>query len=1153
MAFAIGDHIDTDKGPGEVVFVGEPDFAEGVYVGVILQQPNGKNNGTVRERTYFECPENHGIFYKLTRLMEITAAINAAKKSSKLPTRSSAVNLNRSAGSSKTSPSLTPSESRESLSSRSRQSSFYGKPPGAPTPANGNTKQKRPGPSPKATPEPEPVKESIPKADENVKPALPPAETTAASSAPFNSVASNEADINTLRSERDALKEMLNTVKSKRHDDFQKLKQFEEMQVKISRLESHKDQILKEHSELKKQFQEAKKEIIDLKANAAATVNHAPPTDAEELLESLAMDKEMLEEKTEQLENEVQALRQKIQDLEGSFNGNGNAPTVNGHRESDKAEGKSAEPSSERVKMLEQAVERFRDIIFNYDDQTKELTAENQQLREQLDHFQNLYESMKAEVDERDKSISTLQDQIDAALGADKVIEDLTIKILDYEEKARESEQLASDYEITTRLFDELTDHFDHLKKMHAGEIAVYEEALLLVKHEADRRKDLLTESESLVIQFQRKIAEINEQLQEKEDQILRLQENLVSNDGNAGGGFAALNGSKAFADTVTSEVAQLELKYAKESVKYLSTFLPDNFFKAGSDSDLLHVHLSFPRIAAKSVLLRKLLHLKYPDVPGGVRREHVTKSHRAEQWASVERFEYALAALYTIVMKLNSITQGSTVERMSKLALQKHDIAQQEKQLDNYFELLRNNNLDENTSTDCIDRATLFFTTCAFHLSTDTYDTTEFMQNTINQFRTGFKWLQMDLKRLELALMPSELENGDFVGVLTKFSELVTDADRHAIHVSNGLLTDTKYTCVINSELSDHLQTALSALDKANRALYKTCAIVASKLSLSVESEGLLTSQMYEVFQNAVEQDYSGANAQDPSVPIADGLQNVCAFFTLLSKNLDSGQLKVPKPEAATTSFPPILTRAQVRKEDAAEAESMRWEIKKKDTQIENLNKVVKGQINDLSTMRVRLEMTTQKVLASSDEAAAAKMEARLNEITVAHRAAIQEYIDLVQAREQEISELREKLESGKARDQFDSMQQLMNTLASAGNTSSIGTNDLTTLNKRNAALLMNLHKQKNDELLKVVQSLPPIRVAPANVGMYHKKTRNPQNDIKLMLRQAHDLGNAMNVALVEKNVLYRGPCEKLNAINHQVDQLYTQFRGVIATIKTN
>ena len=49
-----------DNEPGVVAYAGLTDFAPGKWIGVILDEPKGKNNGTVQNRSYFECEEKHG-------------------------------------------------------------------------------------------------------------------------------------------------------------------------------------------------------------------------------------------------------------------------------------------------------------------------------------------------------------------------------------------------------------------------------------------------------------------------------------------------------------------------------------------------------------------------------------------------------------------------------------------------------------------------------------------------------------------------------------------------------------------------------------------------------------------------------------------------------------------------------------------------------------------------------------------------------------------------------------------------------------------------------------------------------------------------------------------------------------------------------------
>jgi hypothetical protein len=47
---------------GVVKFVGVTDFSPGEWIGVVLDKPEGKNNGTVKDKFYFDCPAMHGLF-----------------------------------------------------------------------------------------------------------------------------------------------------------------------------------------------------------------------------------------------------------------------------------------------------------------------------------------------------------------------------------------------------------------------------------------------------------------------------------------------------------------------------------------------------------------------------------------------------------------------------------------------------------------------------------------------------------------------------------------------------------------------------------------------------------------------------------------------------------------------------------------------------------------------------------------------------------------------------------------------------------------------------------------------------------------------------------------------------------------------------------
>ncbi|XP_043534583.1 dynactin subunit 1-like isoform X2 [Chiloscyllium plagiosum] len=79
---------------GTVAYVGATMFASGKWVGVILDDAKGKNDGTVQGKRYFTCEENHGIFVRQSQIQVVEDSADTTSpetpqepSSSKVPKR----------------------------------------------------------------------------------------------------------------------------------------------------------------------------------------------------------------------------------------------------------------------------------------------------------------------------------------------------------------------------------------------------------------------------------------------------------------------------------------------------------------------------------------------------------------------------------------------------------------------------------------------------------------------------------------------------------------------------------------------------------------------------------------------------------------------------------------------------------------------------------------------------------------------------------------------------------------------------------------------------------------------------------------------------------------------------------------------------------
>ncbi|XP_049320151.1 CAP-Gly domain-containing linker protein 4 isoform X2 [Astyanax mexicanus] len=88
MGICLGDKvIIAGQKVGTLRFCGSTEFAGGLWAGVELQQPEGKNDGSVAGVQYFTCPVKHGIFAPLSKITKFSERLRPSPRQPAAPVR----------------------------------------------------------------------------------------------------------------------------------------------------------------------------------------------------------------------------------------------------------------------------------------------------------------------------------------------------------------------------------------------------------------------------------------------------------------------------------------------------------------------------------------------------------------------------------------------------------------------------------------------------------------------------------------------------------------------------------------------------------------------------------------------------------------------------------------------------------------------------------------------------------------------------------------------------------------------------------------------------------------------------------------------------------------------------------------------------------
>jgi len=366
----------------------------------------------------------------------------------------------------------------------------------------------------------------------------------------------------------------------------------------IQKLQAKLQPLSQENSELKKLLQEAEERLESIEKMQA---------EHESILELATMDKEIAQAEHETIKQEYDALKDKVEELELEVEilRDENAElTSDAHPE----ERSSASwlGQEKKIQRLTEALLRLREITQQqeeeYKDQIKELETEVREFETLKDEHAVIREKLSLS----EAAVEDLRQQLDTALGAEDMIEELTERNMSQSEQIEELKAVIEDLESLKEISDELeVNHVQNEKEMQeeldfrdniiaeqARRAAQQEETLEDMEYTLSRFRELVTSLQTDLedMRASHAVTETeSEQLNSKSRAMMDLNMKLQ------------ISAAKAQVKAIDLELRRLEAQEAEQHLEIVKLFLPDTY---KTDRDSVLALLRFKRLAFKANLL---------------------------------------------------------------------------------------------------------------------------------------------------------------------------------------------------------------------------------------------------------------------------------------------------------------------------------------------------------------------------------------------------------------------------------------------------------------------------------------------------------------------------------------------------------------------
>lgn len=409
--------------------------------------------------------------------------------------------------------------------------------------------------------------------------------------------------------ELDELRTKLRVMEKKRSEDRDRLKTLEQLQSERDKFEGIIQKLQTKYQPQQQEVGELRKQLKESSARAEEVERlHA---EHESLMEMAALDREMAEETADAFKQDCEALRAKVEELQLELDvlreENDELGQVMSPEEKSSHGWVQMEKTNER---LREALIRLRDMTQHQETDLKDHIKELEQDLEDYAAIKSQYESTKEKLLVAETNCDDLKQQLETALGAEEMIEELADKNMRYQEQINELHAAIEDLEALKEISDELEYNHIETEKQLQDEIDYREGVFNEQCRKISQQDEVIEDLEYTMTRFRELVSTLQGDLEDMRatQQISEVEANDLTTRSRS---MMDLNTklqasvAKAQTKTIDVELGRMDAEEAIQHLSILKLYLPEYF--EGEKNSVLAL-LRFKRVGFKASLMNNAI-----------------------------------------------------------------------------------------------------------------------------------------------------------------------------------------------------------------------------------------------------------------------------------------------------------------------------------------------------------------------------------------------------------------------------------------------------------------------------------------------------------------------------------------------------------------